>query len=104
MYAIIRTGGKQYRVAVGDTVKVETLEAEAGSEVTLNDVLLVAAEDGSIKAGKPVVEGASVKATVLSHGRSDKVRIFEFRRRKHSMKGGGHRQNYTELKIEAINA
>lgn len=104
MYAIIRTGGKQYRVAVGDTVKVETFEAEAGSEVTLNDVLLVAAEDGSIKAGKPVVEGASVKATVLSHGRSDKVRIFKFRRRKHSMKSGGHRQNYTELKIEAINA
>lgn len=104
MYAIIRTGGKQYRVAVGDTVKVETLEAEAGSEVTLNDVLLVAAEDGSIKAGKPVVEGASVKATVLSHGRTDKVRIFKFRRRKHSMKSGGHRQNYTELKIEAINA
>ena len=104
MYAIIRTGGKQYRVAVDDTVKVETLEAEAGSEVTLNDVLLVAAEDGSIKAGKPVVEGASVKATVLSHGRSDKVRIFKFRRRKHSMKSGGHRQNYTELKIEAINA
>lgn len=104
MYAIIRTGGKQYRVAVGDTVKVETLEAEAGSEVTLNDVLLVAAEDGSIKAGKPAVEGASVKATVLSHGRSDKVRIFKFRRRKHSMKSGGHRQNYTELKIEAINA
>ena len=104
MYAIIRTGGKQYRVAVGDTVKVATLEAEAGSEVTLNDVLLVAAEDGSIKAGKPVVEGASVKATVLSHGRSDKVRIFKFRRRKHSMKSGGHRQNYTELKIEAINA
>lgn len=104
MYAIIRTGGKQYRIAVGDTVKVETLEAEAGSEVTLNDVLLVAAEDGSIKAGKPVVEGASVKATVLSHGRSDKVRIFKFRRRKHSMKSGGHRQNYTELKIEAINA
>ena len=104
MYAIIRTGGKQYRVAVGDTVKVETLEAEAGSEVTLNDVLLVAAEDGSIKAGKPVVEGASVKASVLSHGRSDKVRIFKFRRRKHSMKSGGHRQNYTELKIEAINA
>ena len=104
MYALIRTGGKQYRGAVGDTVKVETLEAEAGSEVTLNDVLLVAAEDGSIKAGKPVVEGASVKATVLSHGRSDKVRIFKFRRRKHSMKSGGHRQNYTELKIEAINA
>ena len=104
MYAIIRTGGKQYRVAVGDTVKVETLEAEAGSEVTLNDVLLVAAEDGSIKTGKPVVEGATVKATVLSHGRGDKVRIFKFRRRKHSMKSGGHRQNYTELKIEAINA
>ena len=104
MYAIIRTGGKQYRVAVGDTVKVETLEAEVGSEVSLNDVLLVAAEDGSIKTGKPVVEGATVKATVLSHGRGDKVRIFKFRRRKHSMKSGGHRQNYTELKIEAINA
>ena len=104
MYAIIRTGGKQYCVAVGDTVKVETLEAEAGSEVTLNDVLLVAAEDGSIKAGKPVVEGASVKATVLSHGRSDKVRIFKFRRRKHSMKSAGHRQNYTEVKITKIQA
>ena len=83
MYAIIRTGGKQYRVAVGDTVKVETIEAEAGSEVTLSDVLLVATDEG-IKAGK--------------------VRIFKFRRRKHSMKSAGHRQNYTELKIEAINA
>ena len=99
MYAIIRTGGKQYRVAVGDTVKVETIEAEAGSEVTLSDVLLVATDEG-IKAGKP----ASVKATVVSHGRHDKVRIFKFRRRKHSMKSAGHRQNYTELKIEAINA
>ena len=98
MYAIIRTGGKQYRVAVGDTVKVETIEAEAGSEVTLSDVLLVATDEG-IKAGKPVLEGASVKATVVSHGRHDKVRIF-----KHSMKSAGHRQNYTELKIEAINA
>ena len=95
MYAIIRTGGKQYRVAVGDTVKVETIEAEAGSEVTLSDVLLVATDEG-IKAGKPVLEGASVKATVVSHGRH--------RRRKHSMKSAGHRQNYTELKIEAINA
>ena len=103
MYAIIRTGGKQYRVAVGDTVKVETIEAEAGSEVTLSDVLLVATDEG-IKAGKPVLEGASVKATVVSHGRHDKVRIFKFRRRKHSMKSAGHRPNYTELKIEAINA
>ena len=122
MYAIIRTGGKQYRVAVisaveanplaigyaslsavGDTVKVETIEAEAGSEVTLSDVLLVATDEG-IKAGKLVLEGASVKATVVSHGRHDKVRIFKFRRRKHSMKSAGHRQNYTELKIEAINA
>lgn len=103
MYAIIKTGGKQYRVSVGDKLKVETLEAEAGSQVTLTEVLAVGGEAG-LKVGAPVLEGASVVATVVSHGRHDKVRIFKFRRRKHSMKSGGHRQNYTELKIEAINA
>ena len=103
MYAIIKTGGKQYHVCVGDKLKVESLEAEVGSQITLTEVLAVAGEDG-LKVGAPVLEGASVTATVLSHGRGEKVRIFKFRRRKHSMKSGGHRQNYTELKIEAIAA
>lgn len=102
MYAIIKTGGKQYRVNVGDKLKVETIEAEVGSQVTLTEVLAVCNESG-LTVGRPTVEGASVTATVLSHGRGEKVRIFKFRRRKHSMKSGGHRQNFTELKIEAIN-
>ena len=103
MYAIIKTGGKQYRVAVGDKLKVETLTAEVGSQVVISDVLAVSDEAG-LKVGTPILEGASVTATVVSHGRGDKVRIFKFRRRKHSMKSAGHRQNYTELKIEAIAA
>jgi len=103
MYAIIKTGGKQYRVSVGDKLKVETLAVEAGAQVTLTDVLAVSGEEG-LKVGNPTIEGATVTATVLSHGRGEKVRIFKFRRRKHSMKSAGHRQNYTELKIEAIAA
>ena len=99
MYAIIKTGGKQYRVSVGDKLKVETLAVEAGAQVTLTEVLAVSGEEG-LKVGNPTIEGA----TVLSHGRGEKVRIFKFRRRKHSMKSAGHRQNYTELKIEAIAA
>ena len=101
MYAIIKTGGKQYRVSVGDKLKVETLAVEAGAQVTLTEVLAVSGEEG-LKVGNPTIEGATVTATVLSHG--EKVRIFKFRRRKHSMKSAGHRQNYTELKIEAIAA
>lgn len=103
MYAIIKTGGKQYRVSVGDKLKVETLDVEAGSQVTLTEVLAVNGENG-LKVGAPLVEGATVTATVLSHGRGEKVRIFKFRRRKHSIKSAGHRQNYTELKIETIAA
>lgn len=103
MYAIIKTGGKQYRVSVGDKLKVETLAVEAGAQVTLTEVLAVSGEEG-LKVGNPTIEGATVTATVLSHGRGEKVRIFKFRRRKHSMKSAGHRQNYTELKIEAIAA
>lgn len=103
MYAIIKTGGKQYRVSVGDKLKVETLEADAGAQVTLTEVLAIS-DDQSLKVGNPTLAGATVTATVLSHGRGDKVRIFKFRRRKHSMKSGGHRQNYTELKIDAIAA
>lgn len=103
MYAIIKTGGKQYRVSVGDKLKVETLEAEAGAQVTLTEVLAIS-DDQGLKVGNPTLAGATVTATVLSHGRGDKVRIFKFRRRKHSMKSGGHRQHYTELKIDAIAA
>ena len=103
MYAIIKTGGKQYRVSVGDKLKVETLAVEAGAQVTLTEVLAVSGDEG-LKAGNATIEGATVTATVLSHGRGEKVRIFKFRRRKHSMKSGGHRQHYTELKIEAIAA
>ena len=103
MYAIIKTGGKQYRVAEGEFLKVETLEAEVGAEVVLGEVLAVSTEEG-LKDGTPLVEGATVTATVTKHGRGDKVRIFKFRRRKHSMKSGGHRQNFTELKITKIQA
>lgn len=103
MYAIIKTGGKQYRVAAGDTIKVETLNAEVGSQVTLSEVLAVS-DGNELKVGSPFVEGASVTATVVSHGRHDKVRIFKMRRRKHSIKSAGHRQNYTELKIDSIAA
>ena len=103
MYAIIKTGGKQYRVAVGDNLKVESLNAEVGSQVTLSEVLAVS-DGNDLKVGAPFVEGASVTATVVSHGRHDKVRIFKMRRRKHSIKSAGHRQNYTELKIETIAA
>ena len=103
MYAIIKTGGKQYRVAVGDKLKVESLNAEVGSQVTLSEVLAVS-DGNELKVGAPFVEGASVTATVVSHGRHDKVRIFKMRRRKHSIKSAGHRQNYTELKIDSIAA
>ena len=94
MYAIIKTGGKQYRVAAGDKLKVESLNAEVGSQVTLSEVLAVS-DGNELKVGAPFVEGA---------GRHDKVRIFKMRRRKHSIKSAGHRQNYTELKIETIAA
>ena len=103
MYAIIKAGGTQYRDAAGDTIKVETLNAEVGSQVTLSEVLAVS-DGNELKVGAPFVEGASVTATVVSHGRHDKVRIFKMRRRKHSIKSAGHRQNYTELKIDSIAA
>ena len=101
MYAVIKTGGKQYRVALGEKLKVETLVADVGAEVVLDQVLMVG-EGESVRVGKPILSGATVKATVVSHGRGDKVRIFKMRRRKHYQKHQGHRQNYTELKIESI--
>jgi large subunit ribosomal protein L21 len=101
MYAIIRTGGKQYRVQSGDQVRVEALSAEVGASVSLGEVLLVGSGD-SVKIGAPLVSGATVKATVVSHGRGDKVKIFKLRRRKHYQKTQGHRQSYTELRIDDI--
>jgi large subunit ribosomal protein L21 len=101
MYAIIKTGGKQYRVQSGEQVRVEALSAEVGASVSLEEVLLVGSGD-SVKVGAPLVSGAKVKATVLGHGRGDKVRIFKLRRRKHYQKTQGHRQSYTELRIDEI--
>ena len=101
MYAVIKTGGKQYKVAAGGKLKVESLAVEVGGEVEIKDVLMVADGD-SIKVGTPMLAGASVKATVLAHGRGDKVMIFKMRRRKHYRKTQGHRQNYTEIRIDGI--
>jgi large subunit ribosomal protein L21 len=103
MYAVIKTGGKQYRVNAGEKIKVEKLIAEVGDTVTLDQILMVS--DGEkTTIGSPIVKGATVKATVVSHGRGDKVMIFKFRRRKHYRKTQGHRQSFTEIKIEAIKA
>ncbi|THF65496.1 50S ribosomal protein L21 [Pseudothauera nasutitermitis] len=103
MYAVIKTGGKQYRVTTGEKIKVEQIPADVGSEITIDQVLMVG-EGESVKIGTPVVSGATVKASVVSHGRHDKIKIFKMRRRKHYQKHQGHRQNYTELRIEAISA
>ncbi len=103
MYAVIKTGGKQYRVKQGDTIKVEKIEADQGSSVNISDVLLIANGD-AIKVGNPLVAGASVSATVKSHGRGPKIRIIKMKRRKHYRKRMGHRQSYTELSITGIQA
>jgi large subunit ribosomal protein L21 len=103
MYAVIKTGGKQYRVAAGDTLKVESIAAEVGGQVTLSKVLSLGDGD-QVTLGAPFVSGAAVVATVVSHGRHDKVSIFKMRRRKHSQKHAGHRQNFTELRIDSIGA
>ncbi|AJC20065.1 50S ribosomal protein L21 [Pandoraea sp. XJJ-1] len=102
MYAVIKTGGKQYKVAAGEKLKVEQIPADIGAEITIDQVLAVG-EGESIKFGAPLVSGASVKATVIAQGRHPKVKIFKMRRRKHYQKRQGHRQNYTELRIDSIN-
>ena len=103
MYAVIVTGGKQYRVSQGDKVRVEKLAAAEGDSVELDKVLMIV--DGyDIKIGAPAIEGGKVTAEVKTHGRSDKVNIIKFRRRKHHMKRQGHRQAYTELEITGISA
>lgn len=98
MYAVIRTGGKQYRVIPGEKLKVEKLSGEVGSDITLDKVLMIADGD-DVTIGAPLIAGATVPATVISHGRGDKVMIFKFRRRKHYRKTQGHRQSYTEIQI-----
>lgn len=102
MYAVIKSGGKQYKVREGDTIRVEKINVEAGGEVSLDDVLMVADGD-NISVGAPKVDGATVAATVESHGRGEKIKVVKFRRRKHHHKQMGHRQSYTELKITGIN-
>ena len=103
MYAVFVSGGKHHRVAEGDVVKLELLEADPGSAIEFDQVLLVANGD-DVKIGAPVVEGGKVTAEVVTHGRGDKVKIIKFRRRKHHRKQMGHRQYFTEVKITGISA
>jgi large subunit ribosomal protein L21 len=103
MYAVIKTGGKQYKVVAGEKLKIEQIPADIGSEITLDQVLALGAGE-TVTFGEPLIAGATVLATVLAQGRHDKVKIFKMRRRKHYQKHQGHRQNYTEVQIVSINA
>lgn len=101
MYAVIKTGGKQYKVVAGEKIKVEQIAADVGQEIVIDQVLAVGSGAG-LTVGSPWVSGASVKATVLAQGKHDKVHIFKMRRRKHYRKSQGHRQTFTELQISAV--
>ena len=103
MYAVIKTGGKQYRVVDGEKIKVEQIPADVGAEITLDQVLMVG-EGESVSIGTPLLAGAKVTAKVVAHGRGPKIKIFKMRRRKHYQKHQGHRQNYTEIQISGIAA
>jgi len=103
MYAVIKTGGKQYRVSPGQKLKVEQIPADIGQEITLDQVLSVG-QGGDIKVGNPLVSGAVVKATVLAQSRHKKIKVFKMRRRKGYRRTHGHRQDYTELRIDAVEA
>jgi large subunit ribosomal protein L21 len=103
MYAVIATGGKQYRVQAGSVLRVEKLEAELGAEIKFDEVLLVG-EGESIKVGSPKLAGATVSATVQRHGQGDKVSVVKFRRRKHYLRMKNHRQQFTEIKVTGISA
>ncbi|HSI28894.1 50S ribosomal protein L21 [Methylophilus flavus] len=103
MYAVIKTGGKQYKVTAGEKLKVEKLVGDVGSTVVIDKVLLIANGE-TTTVGAPLIAGATVNATVVSHGRGDKVMIFKMRRRKHYRKTQGHRQSYTEIQIDTISA
>ena len=101
MYAVINTGGKQYRVSEGTVVRVEKLDAEAGATVQFDQILLVG-EGASVAIGAPYVPGAKDSATVQGHGKTDKVPVVKFRRRKHYLRMKNHRQQYTEIKVTGI--
>lgn len=103
MYAIVQTGGKQYKVSEGDTLFIEKLEAEAGAEVSFDQVLLVS-KDGKVVVGSPVVAGASVTATVLKNGKAKKILVFKYKSKKNYRRKAGHRQPYTQVQIAKINA
>jgi len=103
MYAVIKTGGKQYRVVAGETLKIETVAGEVGSAILLDKVLMVGNGD-TVSVGQPLLAGATVTATIVSNGRGEKIRIFKMRRRKHYQKHQGHRQNFTEIRIDGISA
>ena len=103
MYAVIKTGGKQYKVAAGEKIKVERLSGDVGEKITIDRVLAIG-EGADMSIGTPWVAGANVVATVVSHGRHDKVRIFKMQRRKHFQKRQGHRQAFTEIEISAVNS
>ena len=103
MYAVFATGGKQYRATTGDILKIEKLDAEKGTTVKLDQVLMVG-EGEDVKVGTPYLKGGTVTATVVEHGRGKKIRILKFKRRKHHMKRQGHRQAFTELEITGISA
>ena len=101
MYAVIQTGGKQYRVAVGDRLQVETLGVEPGEKIELDEVLLIS-DEGNVQVGTPVLDGTTVSAEVVDNGRGDKIKVFKMHRRQGYRRTQGHRQNYTELEITAI--
>ena len=101
MYAVFKTGGKQYRATTGDVLKVEKIEAEKGTEVELDQVLMVG-EGEDVKIGTPYLEGGKVKATVVDHGRRDKIKVIKFKRRKNYRKQMGHRQYFTQIEITGI--
>ncbi|HSM35273.1 MAG TPA: 50S ribosomal protein L21 [Longimicrobiales bacterium] len=101
MYAIIRTGGKQFKVAPGDTLRVPSIAAEVGDTITIDDVLLGGADD-DVRVGAPLLDGASVKAEVVAHGRGEKIIVFKWKRRKNYRRKQGHRQGYTEIRVDSI--
>jgi len=104
MYAVLVTGGKQYKVSEGDVLYVEKLEAEVDSNVDFDNILMVSKEDGELVVGQPVVEGANVSAKVLAQGKDKKIIVFKFKRKKDYRRKAGHRQPHTKIQIEKINA
>jgi large subunit ribosomal protein L21 len=101
-YAVIRTGGKQYRVSPGELLRVEALKGEVGSDITFSDVLLTAA-DGAVQVGTPLVSGASVSARIVEHGKEKKILVFKKKRRKNYRRRRGHRQHFTAVQIKSVN-